>query len=669
MDLSLGAIPRWLDRWQPSESMVQGGVAVLVGLGSGVGVWVFEYLIEFFHTVAFEEIGDRLSRIGSWTVFLLPVMGGLAVGLLLHFFIGQERHHGVAGIMEAVALAGGRLRYNRIPIKSVAAALGIGFGGSVGPEDPSVQIGANVGSFIGQKFHFSEGATRSLVAAGGASGIASAFNAPIAGIFFALEVILGEISSRAFGVVTLAAVVAAVFTQAISGPQPAFQVPPYAFNSMWELPLYIGLGVLAGPVSALYVRLIYRAQDTFHTIALPRWLKPALAGLIVGLAGIFLPDLFGVGYRAIEAVLLNSHSFTLALILALLLGKLVLTPVSVGGGFPGGVFAPSLFVGAMLGGAYGLLAGWLFPHIPITPAAFAMVGMASVLSGAVHAPLTAILLLFEMTNNYRIILPLMMAVTLSTLISQWFSRDSVYTLGLARKGIRLERGRDVEVLESITVGEVMQPAPLTFREQDTLETAARIFFETHHHGLPVLNDRGALVGIFTLQDLERARSETDNPGLTVGEVCTRDLLTAQTDETLGAALRRMGSRDIGRLLVVPAGDPHRLLGLLRRGDIVRAYEVALTRRAALRHQAHQVRLAAFGQVEVIELTVAPKAACAGQRISDIKWPPNTVITSIRRGRQVIIPHGHTVLQPGDVLAIVVEGSVPADLGQICTVPL
>lgn len=661
----------WLDRWQPSESVVVGGAAVLVGLTSGIGVWLFKRLIDLAHAAAFGGLGTALGALGGWTVALIPVVGGLVVGLIVHYLIGQERHHGVAGIMEAVALAGGRLRYRRVPAKAVAAALSIGAGASVGPEDPSVQIGANLGSLFGQGLRLSDERVRALVAAGAAGGIAAAFNAPIAGVFFAIEIILGELGGGgALGGIVLAAVISAVFTQAVSGTQPAFRVPAYPFRSAWELPLYLGLGLLAGPVAALYVRALYAAQDIFHAWQGPRWFRPAAAGLAVGLVGVFLPQIFGVGYETIEKIL-GGEALALWLLVALLAAKLAMTAVSIGGGFPGGVFAPSLFLGATLGAAYGVAIDQLFPTLNVAPPAFAMVGMAAVLAGAVHAPLTAIILLFEMTNDYRIILPLMFAVTVSLFLSQAIQHDSVYTLGLARKGIRLQRGRDVDVLEAITVGEVMQTQVTPLHETDSLMTAADVLMRTRHHGLPVVNGAGELIGIFTVQDLDRAQESRAAEGQvsrgapTVGDVCTRELLVTYPDESIGAALRRMSARDVGRLPVVARDDPRHLLGVLRRTDLVRAYDAALTRRAALRHRAHQVHLSTFSNVMVEEVVIEPGAPCAGHRIAEVAWPRDCVITTIRRGRQVMIPHGDTVLRAGDVLVAVVEGQAQADLQRIC----
>ena len=648
-----------LDRLQPNESVVLGGAALLVGLLSALGIWVFKRLIDIVQHLAFEQVFPRLQPLGGWTIALLPVAGGLLVGLVVHFLVGEERQHGVAGIMEAVALAGGRLRYRRVPARTLAAAISIGSGAAVGPEDPSVQIGANLGSAFGQWLRLSDERVRTLVAAGAAGGVAAAFNAPIAGSFFALEIILGEIGGSAVGVVLVSAVVSAVTTQALVGPQPAFSVPAYEFRSALELPFYLLLGLLAGPLGATFTRLLYLAQDWFARLRLPRPARTALAGLLVGVTGIFLPRVFGVGYESIEAAL-NGRDLGLWMLLALLIARLVLTPVSLGGGFQGGVFAPSLFLGAMLGGAFGLGADLLFPGLAIDPPAFAMVGMAAVLAGTVHAPLTAILLLFEMTHDYRIILPLMFAVAVSLVLSRWMQKDSIYAVGLARKGVRLERGRDVDVLETLTVEEVMQPGGDVLHESDALDQADEYFTRTHHHGLPVVDAAGHLVGVLTVQDVDRAHGDAAlTEGVTVGDACSRDLLTAFPDETLDVALRRMSTRDIGRLPVVAREDPRRVLGVIGRVDLVRAYDLALTRRAARRHRHRQVRLDAAqpNEAGVLEVTVAPGAPCDGQRLRDIVWPRDCVVASVRRGRTLIIPRGATELRAGDVLTVVADAPV------------
>jgi chloride channel protein, CIC family len=652
---------RWLDRYQISDSAVLGAVALGLGLATGIGVWVFKEMILLSHNFFLEGLGGLLEKYGIWTIALIPILGGLIVGLIQVHFIGIERYHGVAGIIESVALSGGRLRWWRIPAKTVASAVSIGAGASVGPEDPSVQIGSNLGSMFGTLLRMSEERVRTLVAAGAAAGVASAFNAPIAGVFFAVEIILGEIGTSALGVVVLSSVIASVFTQAVSGAQPAFSVPAYAFNSPWELILYFGLGLIAGPVSALYVKFLYWFQDFFHGLNFPRWGKPALAGALVGVAGIFLPEIFGEGYHVIGDVL-NGRSGIIWLLFVLMIAKLIMTPVSIGGGFAGGVFAPALFIGAMLGGGIGLIAQSLFPSLNIVPGAFAMVGMAAVLAGAVHAPLTAILLLFEMTRDYRIILPLMFAVVISFLISRIIESDSVYMLGLARKGIRIERGRDLEVLERITVDEVMTESPPFLRENMTVKEAIEYMAGQRVHGVPVLTQKGELYGIVTMHDIRDSELDREEK---IGDICARDLLVTYPNETIGAALRRMSVRDIGRMPVVSRENPKMLVGLLRRSDAIRAYDIALKRHALLRHRAQQARLGTFSGVDVQEVIIQPGAECDGQTVRDVAWPRDCVIASVRRGSRLFIPRGETILRAGDVLVFVAEGRAHETVVQLC----
>jgi len=652
---------RLLDRYHISDSAVLGAVALGLGLATGIGVWVFKEMILLSHNIFLGWLGGLLETYGTWTIALVPIAGGLIVGLIQFFFIGIERYHGVAGIIESVALSGGRLRYWRIPAKAVASAVSIGAGASVGPEDPSVQIGSNLGSMFGRLLRMSEERVRTLVAAGAAGGVASAFNAPIAGVFFAIEIILGEIGTNALGIVVLSSVIASVFTQAAAGTQPAFSVPSYTFKSPWELVLYFVLGLIAGPLSALYVKFLYWFQDFFHNLSMPNWGKPVVAGGIVGVAGIFLPEIFGEGYHVIGDVL-GGRSEIVWLLFILMIAKLIMTPISIGGGFAGGVFAPSLFIGAMLGGGIGLIAQNLFPGLNIVPGAFAMVGMAAMLAGAVHAPLTAILLLFEMTRDYRIILPLMFAVVISFLISRYIESDSVYMLGLARKGIRIERGRDLEVLERITVDEVMTQAPPFIRKEMTIRESIDYMTRQRIHGVPVLTEEGELYGIVTLHDIRDSDFDGEEK---VGNVCARDLMVTFPDETIGAALRRLSVRDIGRMPVVARENPKLLLGLLRRSDAIRAYDIALKRHTLLRHRAQQARLGTFSGVDVQEVIIRPRAECDGQPVRDVAWPRDCVIASVRRGSNLFIPRGDAILHAGDVLVFVAEGEARKTVLELC----
>ena len=655
-----------LQRVTGSRSVLLAVIAGLLGLLTGGAVWLFKYLYNLLQNLSFTSLMNLFPYEKYWLVALIPFLGGALVGLLNHYWLRKEKVSGTAGIIQSVEIAGGRLRYQRLPAKTAVAILSIGAGASVGPEDPSVQIGANFGSFFGQILHLSETHTNTLVAAGAAAAIAAAFNAPIAGVFFALEIVVGDLAAGSLGMVLIAAVTSSAITQWVSGAQPAFQVQSYSMHSGWELILYIGLGILAGPVSALYARLLYWMQDFFAKWALPRWMQTAIAGLAVGCVGIFLPQVFGVGYSTISTILTGQH-FAFWMLLALMIAKLILTPVSIGGGFAGGVFAPSLFIGAALGGAYGMAMAGLFPVLGISPSAYALVGMAAVLAGAVHAPMTASILLFEMTSDYRIILPVMLAVAVSLLISQKIQPRSVYSLGLARKGFFLNRGKEIDVLDTVLVKEAVNTHMQPLIETDLVATAQSRFNKVHSRGLPVINAEGCLTGILTMSDVEQIPETKENQKIIRDIYHTHPAVT-YPQETLSTALKKMSQLNIGQLPVVSATDSQELIGMLYREDVIHAYAFATQRRMDQRYTAQRERLDAVTpeQVEVSEFMVQENAEIAGKHLREIKFPSDCVVASLRRKNRVLIPRGETVLRSGDVLVIVAEDKALDEVRELCT---
>jgi CIC family chloride channel protein len=446
---------------QLSENGILLALAVLVGLSTGAGVWVFRVAIEFFQELIREEFVHEVLPFGDWGIVLALALVGLTVGLLMQTFVGHQRHHGVAGVIESVALAGGRMRYKKVPFKSVAAALSLGGGASVGPEDPSVQIGANIGSFFGQFLHLTEERIRLLVAAGAASAIAAAFNAPIAGVFFALEVVLGNFATGSVGVVVLSAVMASVFTHAVEHGGPELGIRAYQLGGPAQVPFYILLGIVVAPFAIAFIRMVYWQHDLWHHWSIPVPIKTALAGVMVGVVGVFLPDILGTGREPMNEVLNSGGGdFTIWLLAALVVAKIIMTSVSMAGGFQGGIFAPSLFAGAMLGGAFGRVAEEVFPQLNIgDPAAYAIAGMAAMMAGVVRAPITAILLIFELTNNYELILPIMLATVVTVFLTDRFESDGIYSKALRRVGLHIQHGRDVDVMQSVLVREVMQTPP------------------------------------------------------------------------------------------------------------------------------------------------------------------------------------------------------------------
>ncbi|MFZ4556810.1 MAG: chloride channel protein, partial [Pseudanabaena sp.] len=443
---------------------------------------------------------------------------------------------------------------------------------------------------------FSSERIRLLIGAGGAAGLAAGFNAPISGVFFALEVLLRD-SYRTdksspnsdVSVVVIASVISALVSQISLGERPAFSLPVYEVRSYWELPLYLGLGILASVVALLFTRAIKQAKRFFAgewTIApfmqkLPMPVKLLIGGLCVGLVALKFPEAIGIGYETVESILQDTR-FTIPLLVILLVVKLLLTAISSASGFVGGIFAPSIFLGAVLGSLYGqAIASFLPATIPIAASpAYALVGMAAVLAGTVRAPLTSVLLLFEMTRDYRIVLPLMAAVGLCAWVL-----DQIDTSKPANPMVvQLSTlPADIEVLEKIRIAEVMTLNPASIKYSMPLLQAAQFITSGYHHSALVLDDINHLQGILTTQDIKRLLSAPagDRPieELTVENICTSQVLCTFADESLAEALKRMATRDLRQMPVVDRNQPKRVIGMVDRLAITTAYNTALTKRA------------------------------------------------------------------------------------------
>ncbi|MCD6425623.1 MAG: chloride channel protein [Anaerolineales bacterium] len=653
-------------------------IALLVGLGTGIGAVIFRYLITFFEFVGYSWIPTTFPALGNLTVVIVPAVGGLIVGLLIYNFAQEAKGHGVPEVMEAVALHGGKIRPVVALIKSLASAISIGSGGSVGREGPIVQIGSSIGSTLGQKLHLSDEKIRILVACGAAGGIAATFNAPIAGVIFALEIIVGEFSVRHFSLVVISSVASSIVGQAVFGDIPAFLIPvEYGITSLWEFSFFPVLSVLAALLGVLFVKSLYWAEDLFSDWkGVPEWLKPMIGGILLGglallypiLTGIHWegqPQIFNVGYDVIEDAL--AGNLVLGVALAFLFMKLLATILTLGSGGSGGVFAPSLFMGAMLGTVFELGVRKIFPSIIAPPGAYALIGMAATFTAAAHAPITAVIILFELTGDYRIIMPLMLTVVITTIISQQLLKgESIYTLKLSRRGVHLSRGRDVDILEGVLVKEVMSHDFTVISMNDNLSNLSILLNQTSSHGVVVLDDDGKLFGIVTVSDLRNAISSNSNLGETkVKDVATKraDLLITYPNETIGQALYRMGSRGLGRLPVISREDPGQILGLIRRQNIIRAYHLALTRRSEITHKIKQLELETEDDFEVIHLLVNEESAISGKKVSEIArlLPEDSLLVSIKQDGRGVIPHGSTLISPNDFLTIIVNGDDVEDL--------
>ncbi len=538
---------------------------------TGFGAVAFIKLLEYCEHLFFETGREVLTLLGNYYVILLPAIGGLIVGPLIYYVAHEVKGGGVPEVMASMAVEGGRMRRRVAFLKTVASAVTIGSGGSAGREGPMVQIGGGIGSIVGQFLKMSDQRIKTLVAAGAAGGIAAAFNAPIAGAMFALEILMGYVGLD-FSLVVLSSVASAVVSRAMLGDSPAFAVPAYRLLTVTEMPLSLLLGILAGLIAVAFVRLIYRLEQLFDNWRFPPYWKPAVGGIIVGLIGFFLPQIFGTSFTAMEDTLNGRIPFLLMAVLVF--GKMVGTSLTLGSGGSGGDLAPLLFIGAVLGGAYGHIVHSLFPNFTAGVGAYALVGMGAVFGGAALAPITAIMLIFEMTGDYSMILPVMASTVVSTLIYNVWHNETIYTLKVVSRGIRFRAGRDVDVMAATPVREAMTHRLLWVPEEMTVEGFLQRSTEEHHEWFPVLNQSGELTGVVTAQDVQKALGNGDLEAK-VGDLATKDLVTVTPYNSLHDVLVRFHVRDLGHLPVVDPNDPKKLLGIISRAHIVRAYNRAL----------------------------------------------------------------------------------------------
>jgi chloride channel protein, CIC family len=663
----------WL-RATPSGLVV---LALVVGGGAGAGAVAFRYLILAF-TYAFSGHRDYSASgraaygyfhgIGFWFVVFAPVVGGLLYGPLIYFFAREARGHGVPEVMLAVADRGGRIRPQVAVIKSVASALCIGSGGSVGREGPIVQIGSALGSTLGQITRVPESRLRILVACGAAGGISATFNAPIAGVFFGLELILRDFEAESFGVVVLSSFVADIIGRAAFGSHPFLALPPFQLRSPVEYPLYAVLGLLAALVGVAFIRVLYGMEDFADRIWRgPEWLRPAAGGVLLGLVLLCLPELYGVGYPPLEHAIRGEY--IVWLLLALLAGKVIATSLTIAIGGSGGVFAPSLFMGAMLGSAYGIAVHHLFPGFTGPAGAYGIVGMGAVFAGAARAPITAVIIIFELTGDYRIILPLMFAIALAAGVSKLFCRETIYTLKLRRRGIDIMRGRGANLMQLVHVSEAMQPLPHALDSRTSLNEVVARLGDAPTDGLPVIDENGGYRGTVTSQQVEQAMRENALDA-TAGDLA-QDLPALRSRQTLEDALGALLRARSG--LPVVAGDDGQPVGWLTHLDVLRAYNARLQQGIAQAQQSRTVperrperkriagALARLRGYRIVDLDLATAHPPVGRRITDIPWPSRSTILAIRRGQDVFEPDENDRLQRGDRLTVLVPTAAADDL--------
>lgn len=594
-------------------------LAAIIGIVTSCGAIGFMWLLHqaehmFLHWPPFSAIG----RVGDpthapllpwWLLILAPVVGAFICGLIVHYGAPEAKGHGVPEVMVALYRNKGAIRPQVALFKSIASAFTIGSGGSAGAEGPIVQIGSAIGSNLAKYLRVNPEHTGTLLGCGAAAGIATVFNAPIAGIFFVLEILLRDFSLRTFTPIVIASVFSSATTQAITGKHEAIflisgTLAQYQF-SITELPYYLLLGLLCGTVAVTFTRTLDFTETLYDNIKIHNVLKPMTGALLLGLitvpimwyvhnkldyAGV-LPPYYGNGYAFITSCLTNefyqesSHIWLLlAGLAALVILKMAATCFTLGSGGSGGIFAPSLFLGATVGGAYGILVTLINPFgvENLNPAAYALVGMAAVVAGTTHAPLTAMLILFEITGDYKVILPIMLTAVIATILAQILLNDSIYTIKVRRRGIRVGRMSDLTVLRRISVEQVPLARAFKVNPQDPAQMILTLSQRHDAVDFVVVDDDDKYVGMVTAEEIRTTLLQVEAlPLLVVSELMRTDLPTTTPDETLDVVMDKFSRTDASSIAVLetvhmPYSDPQETVaGRITRSGMMRQYHLAL----------------------------------------------------------------------------------------------
>lgn len=538
-------------------------LSIAVGLIGGLGAVVFRILINFFNELLFLKPSSLFSD-SPIIVVLAPLIGGLIVGALVYYGAREAKGHGVPEIIESVNLHNGRMRW-RIPfIKILASAVTIGSGGSAGREGPIAQIGGGFASVVAQKMHLSKDDSKTLVIAGVAAGIAATFNAPLGGVLFGYEIIRRDRKTFSIFPLIISSVVGTTVGDLFLGNKPAFIFPKYIDSNIFgNIPLYIMLGIFVGLFSVVWVKGFYFIEDLLEKIKISPILLAGFGGMLVGIMELFVPEVNGISYQPIDDAF--NLQFSIKILLILTIAKLVATSLSIGSGGSGGVFAPSLFQGVMLGTAFGLIVHSL-GYTSASVGIYSMLGMAALFAGSARAPLTAIIMTSEMVNDFHLILPLMFSVVTAWLVSGILLKDDVYTIKLIRRGVSFTPA--VDILDEVMVAEVMVRDPITVSPKDRIENVLELMFKTNHTGFPVVMEN-KLIGIITEHDVDHALNRKSMEEWSVDEVCTKKIHTVRPDCPLSEVFVKMGTKNVNRLPVID--EERNLLGWITRSDVMKIY--------------------------------------------------------------------------------------------------
>ena len=550
-------------------------LAVAIGALAGLGAVFFRWLINWEMGLIWSGDGNfnSLFNAAPWPLrLLIPAVVGLLIGPIITFWAKEVRGPGVPEVMEALALHGGRIRHRVTLIKTFVTSTLIAAGASVGREGPIVQIGSSIGSSLTQILHLGRDKHQMAVACGAAAGIAATFQAPMAGTMFVAEILLFELETTYLSHIVIAAVTGTLVSRACWHDVAVFHIPHFTMTHPAELLIYFGLGLAAGLTALILMGAIFGLPRFCNRCHIPDWFAPALGGLGVGAIGLVRPEALGIGYETINHALAGNITLTLAALLVLT--KLLTTGLSIGSGMSGGIFAPSLFFGAMLGAMFGHGANYFWPDANLSTAHFALVGMGAMVSATTLAPITAILTIFELTYNYEVILPLMVACIPSLMIVQIFHGYSIYDTKLLLKGINIIRGHDVNRLREMKVSQYMSREFSTVMVDEHLCDVAGIMEQSTFPHFIVLNKQNKLAGVLTLRDMRNYFADPTKygPDGTVVTLMESKVIKVRADENMENAFHIFAEKNISFLPVIEMGTVGEVCGILKKSDLISAYD-------------------------------------------------------------------------------------------------
>jgi chloride channel protein, CIC family len=573
-----------------NEHLLLVTLGLIVGCIAGLAVIAFREAIQFIEILFYDTTTSSLARyeltIEPWKQVLIPVVGGLVVGLITWKFMPRGRPQGVAEVVEASAMRAGHMSSRVGIVSAICSAITLGTGGSAGREGPAVHLGASLAGFIARRLHLSRGLARTLLGCGVAAAVSASFNAPIAGALFATEVVVGQYALKTFAPIVVASVAGTALSDIHFGEVSAFLLGDNHITSFWEFPAFIGLGIVGAVAAIILMRSIFLMQDLSERIEIPLWVKPAIAGLTVGIIAIWLPQVLSVGYGAVEWMILGQ--FDLSMLIAIGIAKIFATAVCLGFGFSGGVFSPSLVLGAAVGGAYGLIAAFVFPELASSVGVYAVVGMGAVAAAVLGAPISTTLIIFEITGDYRLSLAVMLAIVVSTEITHHFFGASFFAEHLRRRNVDLRDGFETEVLDTIKVRQILDhgtnvAAETIFMEMPINEIREKLSASSSGE-LFVVQPSGELYGTITLQDCGVTLFDPEcNALLRAADIARLHPPVLNEGDNLGTAMQVM--RESGEDHIAVLRDPHTKVftGCVHHRDVMTAYNRALLK---VRHEEH-----------------------------------------------------------------------------------